>query len=162
MTKVLIAEDHPIVREGLKQVIAKDVDMTIAGEALNRQELLDKVYAAGYMTKESAPKELVQAIRKLYAGGKYVSPALAEKLALDPATASGRKPHETLSDREYQVLIMIASGKNMEEVAGELSVSVKTARTYRDRILVKMQLKNVVELTHYALQNGLIGNRDTG
>ncbi len=214
MIKVLIADDHPIVREGLKQVIMKDAGMTIAGEALNGQELLDRVYAggvdvvvmdfampgksaldvlkelkreqprlpvlilsmypenelaprvlkagaAGYMTKESAPKDLVQAIRKLHGGGKYLSAALAEKLAVDYATESGRKPHEDLSDREYEVLVMVASGKSMQEIAAALSISVKTARTYRDRILAKMQIKNVVELTHYALLNKLIESRNS-
>jgi two-component system, NarL family, invasion response regulator UvrY len=215
MIRVLVADDHPIVREGLKQVIAKDVDMTVVGEALNGQELLDKVYAdpvdvvvmdfampgrsgidvlkelkrerpklpvlilsmypenelaprvlkagaSGYMTKESAPKELVQAIRKLHLGGKYVSAALADKLVMDFATNAHRLPHEALSDREYQVLVMIASSKSMQEVADELSLSIKTVRTYRDRILEKMQVKNVVGLTHYALQHGLISGRDAG
>jgi len=215
MIQVLIADDHPIEREGLKQVIARDIDMTVVGEAINGQEVLDKVYAqsvdvvvmdfampgrscldvlkelkrdrpklpvlilsmypenelaprvlkagaAGYMTKESAPKELVQAIRKIHRGGKYVSAALADKLVSNFATNANRMPHEELSDREYQVLIMIASGKSMQDIAKELVLSVKTVRTYRDRILEKMQVANVVELTHYALQHELIGARDGG
>jgi DNA-binding NarL/FixJ family response regulator len=209
MIKVLIADDHPIVREGLKQVIAKASDMTVAGEALNGQEVLEKVYggewdvlildfsmpgksgldvikelhrerpklpilvlsmyaegelaprllkagAAGYLNKESAPRELVNAIHKVHAGGRYVSPALAEKLAMNLALPVDKKPHEFLSDREYQVLLRIAAGKTVQEIAREFSLSVKTVRTYRERIMEKLSVKNDVELTHYALEQALI------
>jgi two-component system invasion response regulator UvrY len=209
MIKVLIADDHPIVREGLKQVIQKDADMKVGGEALNGQEVLDRVYgedwdvvildfsmpgksgldvikelrrerpklpilvlsmhpegdlaprllkagAAGYLNKESAPRELVHAIRKVHAGGKYVSATLAEKLAIGLSTPADKKTHELLSDREYQVLLRIASGKTVREIADENSLSVKTVRTYRERILDKLNLKNDVELTHYALEHHII------
>jgi two-component system invasion response regulator UvrY len=208
MIKILIADDHPIVREGLRQVIEKAADMKVAGEALNGQEVLDKAYAeewdvllldfsmpgkggldvikelhrerpklpililsmhpegelaprllkagaAGYLAKESATKELVNAIRKVHAGGRYVSPALAEKLVMDLSTPSDKKPHELLSDREYQVLLLIAAGRSPNEIAVEFSISVKTVRTYRDRIMEKMSFKNDVELTRYALDHGL-------
>jgi two-component system, NarL family, invasion response regulator UvrY len=209
MIKVLIADDHPIVREGLKQVIEKGADMEVAGEALNGQEVLDKVYAekwdvvildfsmpgktgldvikelrrerpklpilvlsmypegelaprllkagaAGYLNKESAPRELVHAIRKVYAGGKYVSPALAEKLATDLTVPADKKPHDILSDREYQVFLRLAAGRSVQEIADENSLSVKTVRTYRERILEKLKLKNDVEIAHFAIEHRLM------
>jgi DNA-binding NarL/FixJ family response regulator len=209
MIKILIADDHPIVRAGLKQVIEKSPDMRVAGEALNGQEVLDRVSreewdilildfsmpgksgldvikelrrqrpglpvlilsmhpeaelaprllkagVSGYLMKESATTELVNAIRKIHAGGRYVSPALAEKLAGDLALESGRQPHELLSDREYQVLACIAAGKTAQEIALELSLSVKTIRTYRDRVMEKLSLKNDVELSHYALEHRIL------
>jgi two-component system invasion response regulator UvrY len=112
--------------------------------------------ASGYMTKESAPDELVNAIRKIIAGRKYISPFLAEKLASQFDNDSGKSPHEILSDREYEVFIMIASGKKITEIAEQLILSVPTVNTYRARILDKMKIKSNVELTHYALSNKLI------
>ncbi|MEJ2682896.1 MAG: response regulator transcription factor [Candidatus Sulfobium sp.] len=113
--------------------------------------------AAGYMTKESAPDELIQALRKVSQGRKYISPTLAEKLALNLEGGDEQKPpHENLSDREYQVLCMIASGKMIKEIADELALSVKTVSTYRSRILDKMGLKSNAALTHYAIQNKLV------
>jgi DNA-binding NarL/FixJ family response regulator len=106
--------------------------------------------------KESATKELVNAIRKIHAGGRYVSPALGEKLAGDLAGERGRRGHELLSDREYQVLICIAAGKTAQEIALELSLSVKTVRTYRDRVTEKLSLKNDVELSRYAHEHRLV------
>jgi DNA-binding NarL/FixJ family response regulator len=209
MIKILIADDHPIVRAGLKQVIEKSPDMKVAGEALNGQEVLDRVSreewdivildfsmpgksgldvireirrerpslpvlvlsmhpeaelaprllkagVSGYLMKESATTELVNAIRKIHAGGRYVSPALAEKLAGDLAFESGRQGHELLSDREYQVLLCIAAGKTAREIALELSLSVKTVRTYRDRVMEKLSFKNDVELSRYALEHRLV------
>lgn len=209
MIKILIADDHPIVRAGLKQVIEKSPDMKVAGEALNGREVLDKVSGeewdilildfsmpgrsgldvirdvrtlrpslpvlvlsmhpeaelaprllkagvSGYLMKESATAELVNAIRKINAGGRYVSPALAEKLAGDLAFESGKLRHELLSDREYQVLLCIAAGKTAQEIALDLSLSVKTVRTYRDRVMEKLSLKNDVELSRYALEHRLI------
>jgi two-component system invasion response regulator UvrY len=208
MIKILIADDHPIVRAGLKQVIEKSPDMKVAGEALDGQEVLDRIAAetwdilildfsmpgksgidvikevrrlqpalpvlvlsmhpedelaprllkagvSGYLMKESATTELVNAIRKIHGGGRYVSPALAEKLAGDLAFKSDRPRHELLSDREYQVLLCIASGKTAQEIALELSLSVKTVRTYRDRVMEKLSLKNDVELSHYAAEHNL-------
>ena len=209
MIRILIADDHTIVREGLKQILAETHDMLVAAEAENGQELLDKVFknnydvvlldismpgrsgldilkqlkseqpylsvlilsmyseeqyamrairagASGYMTKESAPEELIKAIRKVSQGRKYISPSLAEKLAFSFESGNERPPHEILSDREYQVMCMIASGKSVKEIAEGLSLSVKTISTYRSRILEKMNLKNNSALTHYAIQNRLV------
>jgi len=115
-----------------------------------------KAGVSGYLMKESATKELVNAIRKIHAGGRYVSPALGEKLAGDLAGERGRRGHELLSDREYQVLICIAAGKTAQEIALELSLSVKTVRTYRDRVTEKLSLKNDVELSRYAHEHRLV------
>jgi two-component system invasion response regulator UvrY len=209
MIKILIADDHPIVRRGLKQILAEEPDLAVAGEAQSSQEVLDlvrkrdwnvvvlditmpgrggleilreikkerpklpvlilsmhpedqygvralKAGAAGYMTKESAPEKLVQAIRKIMKGGKYVSPTLAEKLVLDLEKDTPEAPHETLSDREHQVMCMIASGKTVSEIAKDLFLSVKTISTYRSRILKKMKMKNNAELTHYAMKHRLV------
>jgi len=112
--------------------------------------------AAGYLTKESAPAKLVQAIRKVVRGGKYVSPTLAEKLVYDLNADTSRAPHEVLSDREYQVLCMIASGKTVTMIAAELLLSVKTVSTYRVRLLEKLNMKNNAELTRYAIKEGLV------
>ncbi len=112
--------------------------------------------ASGYMTKDSAPEELVTAIRTVAAGRKYISSDLAERLAFNLDSDMRKEPHEILSDREYQVLCTIASGKTISEIADQLSLSVKTISTYRSRILEKMQLKNNAELTHYAIRNHLI------
>jgi two-component system, NarL family, invasion response regulator UvrY len=115
-----------------------------------------KAGASGFLNKESAPRELVQALRKIIGGGKYVSEALAEKLALGLDANLKAAQHEELSDREFQVLKMIASGKDVGEIAEELFISVKTVRTYRDRIMEKMNLKNDVELARYAIRNNLV------
>ena len=112
--------------------------------------------AAGYMTKESAPAELVGAIKKVLAGGSYVSSALAEKLATYLASDTQKPVQELLSDREFQVLRLIASGKIVSDIARELSLSVKTISTYRSRILEKMGMKNNAELMHYAIQHQLV------
>ena len=209
MIKILIADDHTIVREGLKQILMETSDMVVAAEAANGQEVLDKIgnddfdvvvldiampgrsgldilkelrsnklklpilvlsmypedqYALrvlragadGYLTKESAPNDLITAIRKVYAGKKYISPVLAEKLAFGLDADAAKPPHELLSDREYQVMCRIASGKTVKEIADELFLSVKTISTYRARILEKMGMKNNAELTHYAIQNRLV------
>jgi len=195
MLKILIADDHAIVRQGLKQIVAETRDMVVAGEASNGQELFNKLKeddydvivlditmpgrsgmdvlrqlrserprlpvlilsvhseeqyalralragASGYLTKESAPDELVVAIRKVSLGGKYISSSLAEKLAFELEVGREQAPHETLSDREYQVMCMIASGKTVTEIAQELYLSEKTISTYRTRILEKMNMKN--------------------
>jgi DNA-binding NarL/FixJ family response regulator len=115
-----------------------------------------KAGAGGYMTKESAPEELVKAVRKILAGGRYVSPTLAEKLALTVGKDSTRTPHETLSDREYEVMCRIASGKTVKEIADELSLSAKTISTYRARILEKLAVKNSAEIMQYAIRNSLV------
>jgi two-component system invasion response regulator UvrY len=209
MIRILIADDHTIVRKGLKQIISETQDMVVADEAGDGQEVLNKVRkngfdmvlldismpgrtgldilrelkaekpklpilvlsmypeeqyavrvlragASGYLTKESAPDELIAAIRKVSLGKKYVTPSLAERLALDLDMDSDKPLHETLSDREYQVLCLIASGKTVGEIAEKLSLSAKTISTYRARILEKMNMKNNAELTHYALQHKLV------
>jgi two-component system invasion response regulator UvrY len=209
MIKILIADDHPIVRQGFKQVLSETADLVVADEAGNGQEvlafvakrdydviLLDismpgknglevlkelkvanpkipvlilsiypeeqyairalKAGASGYLTKASVPEELISAIRKVSRGGKYISSSLAEKIAYELDSDSGKAPHETLSDREYQILLMIASGKTVSDIAGEMCLSVKTVSTYRSRILDKMKLKNNAELTTYAIRNKLV------
>ena len=209
MIRVLIADDHAVVRQGLKQILADMHEMVVTDEATNGQEVLDKVRAetwdvvvldismpdrsgldvlkelraerpalavlvlsmysedqyamrvltagaSGYLTKDSAPDELVKAIRKVVSGGRYVSPFLAEKLAFEIGDDSSKLPHETLSDREFQVLRLLAAGKSVKEIAAELSLSVKTVSTYRARMLEKMKLGTNAELIHYAIQERLI------
>lgn len=209
MIRILIADDHPIVRAGLKQILSDAADMTVAAEAGDGHELLKlirkggcdvvlldlampglagldalkqvkaekpdlpilvlsmhpedqygirvlKSGAAGYLMKSAAPDQLVGAIRKVYRGGRYVSPALAEKMAFELQAGAGGLPHETLSDREYQVLCLIASGKTVKAIGEELSLSEKTISTYRARILEKMDMKTNSELTHYAIKLGLV------
>lgn len=207
--KVLIVDDHPVVRMGIKQMLADEPDVAATVEAKSVSEMMEyvrkedwsvivlditlpdrsglealkdvktirpdlpvlilsihpedqyavrvlKAGASGYVTKESAPDELVKAVRKVVSGGRYISPTLAEKLAMAVGTDYQKPPHETLSDREYQVLCMIASGKKLSEIADELSLSVKTVSTYRARILEKMGMTTNAELTYYAVKNGLI------
>jgi two-component system, NarL family, invasion response regulator UvrY len=209
MINVLIADDHALIREGLKKTLSGEPDMTLIGEATNVAELLTqlerltvsiillditmpgesgldalkelrqkyphipvlilsfhpenrfavralKAGAAGYMTKQSATEELVQAIRKIVGGGKYVSAALAEELATELDLASGKLPHELLSDREFQVMRLIAAGKKSSEIAEELAVTISTVNTYRMRILEKMKMQSNVELARYALEQRLI------
>lgn len=209
MIKILIADDHAIVREGLKQIVAETSDMAVADEASTGHEVLDRVRdndydvvvldismpggdglnilkqikrerpklsvlilsmhpekqyavrvlkagAAGYLTKESAPDELITAIKRVATGRKYVSSSLAEKLAFDLEHDTMQPLHEILSDREYQVMCMIAGGKRAKEIAEELCLSIKTISTYRSRILEKMDMKNNAELTHYAIKEGLV------
>jgi len=207
--RVFIADDHAIVREGLKQILADSRDIVVGGEAENGLDairlfpksrcqviLLDismpdkngievlkqikkeypdtqvlmlsmhredqyairslKAGAAGYLTKQAAPKELVVAIRQVASGQKYVSAALAQALASQVGDDHATPVHDTLSDREYQTLTLIASGKTVSDIAVELSLSVKTVSEYRARLLVKMKLKNSAELTHYAIRNNLV------
>ena len=207
--RVLIADDHAIVREGLKQILADTGDIVVAGDAGSGLEaiklaragefdvlLLDismpdrsgievlkqvrqefpklavlmlsmhredqyairslKAGAAGYLNKQSAPDELVTAIRQVALGRKYISPALAQQLADQIGDDRAVAPHETLSDREYQTLTMIASGKTVSEIATELVLSVKTISMYRSRLLQKMKLRHNAELTHYAIKNNLV------
>jgi DNA-binding NarL/FixJ family response regulator len=209
MLRVLIADDHPVVRRGLEQIIAGTSDMVVAGEAADGWEalrkatagdydvvLLDismpfknglevlsqikaakpalpvlmlsmhpeeqyavralKTGASGYLTKESAPEEMLTAIRKVSGGGKYVSASLAEDLASMLQEDADRLPHQALSNREFQVLRLIASGKTVSEIAQELSLSVKTISTYRARVLQKLRLKNTAELVRYATDNELV------
>jgi two-component system invasion response regulator UvrY len=208
MIKVLIVDDHPVVRRGLKQIIEDEPDMQVAGEATTAGEcfslvrrmecslvLLDitlpdrngfdvlkqlkhelprlpvlilsvhsedqyavrfiKAGASGYLMKEGAPEELVKAIRKVNAGGKYVSASLAEKL-VSRLGAFDKPPHENLSDREFQILCLVAGGKSLKDIAGELCISEKTVSTYRSRILEKMKMSTNSDLTRYASEHHLI------
>jgi DNA-binding NarL/FixJ family response regulator len=209
MIRVLIADDHAIVRQGLKQIVSETSDIEVCGEASNGAEAFEEALArkydvvlldvsmpvrdgldvlrqlrrerprlpvlmlsmhpeeqyavralrdgaSGYLPKESAPDELVTAIRKVASGGKYVTPSLAERLASFMNKDFEGPAHETLSDREFQVMILIAQGKTQSEIAEALSLSVKTISTYRGRILEKLGLSNNAEIMSYALNNGLV------
>ncbi|MFN3751729.1 MAG: response regulator [Thiobacillus sp.] len=207
--RILIVDDHAIVREGLKQILAEVGDIEVAGEAdcasaalrtarqaaydmvlmdismpdrsgLETLELLKKEHpdlpvlmlsmhretqyavralktgAAGYLNKQSAPAQLIDAIRMVAAGKKYISAEVAQELASQVSGERDRLPHEGLSNREYQTLCLIASGLPVSAIAEKLSLSVKTISMYRARLLKKMQLKNNAELTHYAIKQGLV------
>ena len=209
MIKILIADDHAVVRKGLKQILAETPDMSVTEEAKNGNDVIAKVNqkeydvivldismpgksglevlkelksikpklpilvlsmhpeeqyairvlkagAAGYITKESAPDELVAAIRKVSSGGRYITSSLAEKLAFDLVSDSSTSPHKKLSNREYTVMCMIATGKTVNEIAKELYLSVKTISTYRSRILDKMRMKTTAQLIRYAIKNKLV------
>jgi len=207
--RVLIADDHAILRRGLKEILLREFEDAACGEAGEAAQVLYQVRsqpwdlvildvsmpgrsgldvltdlkqlrpelpvlmlsmhsedqyakrvlkagAVGYMNKETAPEELVKAIRRVLAGGRYVSTAFAEKLASDLRGDPGRPIHESLSNREFEVLRMIASGKTNSQMAEELHLSLTTVSTYRARILEKMGMANNAELMRYALQNRLI------
>jgi two-component system invasion response regulator UvrY len=209
MIRVLIADDHTVVRHGLKQILSGDAQLQVVGEAVDGDEVLRLVDAlridalvlditmpgkngldvlkelrrkhpqlpvlvlsmhpedqfairmlragaSGYVTKESAPEELIGALRKVCKGAKYVSPQLAEKLAVFVEDDKRGPLHEQLSDREYQVMSMLALGKTVSEIADELLLSVKTVSTYRTRVLEKMKMTTNAELVRYALQNQLV------
>jgi two-component system invasion response regulator UvrY len=144
----------------LKQVKSEKPELAVLMLSMHREDQYAiralKAGAAGYLTKQSAPRELVSAIRQVAAGQRYVSPALAQALAAQIGDDHDAPPHEALSDREYQTLTLIASGKTVSEIARELSLSAKTVSEYRARLLAKMKLKTSAELTHYAIRNGLI------
>jgi DNA-binding NarL/FixJ family response regulator/HPt (histidine-containing phosphotransfer) domain-containing protein len=207
--RVLIVDDHAIVRRGLRVLLAEEFRGAAFGEAANAQQAVEELRqhtwdvvllditlpgksgldllkelktewprlpvlvlsghkedqfavrvlragAGGYMTKEGAPEELATAIRKVLTGGRYVSPALAEKLALGVNKDVTRTPHDALSDREYDVMARIGSGKTVTEIAKDLSLSAKTISTYRTRVLEKLGVKNSAEIVQYALRNGLV------
>ena len=209
MIRVLLADDHAIVRAGLKEILADTGDIMVAGEATNGHEVMAQVRAgdydvavldlsmpgrsgielirqvkgekpklrvlvlsmhseeqyavralkagaSGYLTKESAPDELVAAIRRIAAGGAFVSPETAERLALGFDRAPDAPPHTLLSDREFQVFQLIVSGSSVSEIARELSLSIKTVSTHKARILEKMGLSNQAELIRYALEHKLL------
>lgn len=209
MIRILVADDHAVVRRGVKQILADVKDMDVVDEAESGAETLAKVLqndydvilldismpgrsgleilediksrrpgaavlilsmhpeeqyavralrtgAAGYLTKSSAPHELIGAIRKAASGGKYVTASLAERLAEELEADTKRLPHERLSNREHQVMLMLAEGQSVSDIAGELCLSVKTISTYRTRIMAKMGMKKNAELTLYAVQNQLI------
>ncbi len=209
MIKVLIADDHPVVRHGLKRILAETPDLVMTGEAVNGLQVLESVRskqwdvvvldislpdrsgleilkdlkrirpklpvlvlsihsedqyalrclkagASGYMTKETAPDELVKAVRQVSMGGKYVSSYLAEQLAFDVVRGFERPLYRSLSNREYEVMCQIATGRTKTEISKELLLSAKTISTYRERILKKMKLRTNAELTYYAVKHGLL------
>jgi two-component system, NarL family, invasion response regulator UvrY len=209
MTKVLIADDHAILRGGLKELLVRHLEDVECGEAATAQQVLAQVQAQpwdvlilditmpgrsgydilsdvklaqpklpvlilsmhpedqyakralkagarGYLKKESAPEELIQAVRKLLAGSRYVSPALAEQFARDLHESADRPAHETLSAREFEILVMIGSGKTVSQIAEELHLSATTVSTYRARILEKMKMETTAELMRYAFRNRLV------
>lgn len=146
--------------EVLKQIKKELPKVAVIMLSMHREELYAmrslKAGASGYLNKQSAPAELVNAIRQVAAGKKYISPALAQELASHVTEEKQGLPHEALSDREYQTLTMIASGKTVSDIAGELALSVKTISMYRSRLLLKMKLRHNAELTHYAIKNELV------
>ena len=209
MIRVLIADDHAILREGLKTIISETEDISVYAEAVNGKEVLEKANpslcdvivldismpggnginalktlrkegivipvlilsmheedqyalriikagADGYLNKQSAPEKLIEAIRIVANGRKYISEALAEKMALALDENIEKLPHERLAKRELEVMLMISRGKKTNEIAQKLSLSPKTVSTYKRRILEKMQMHNAIELTRYALENNLI------
>jgi DNA-binding NarL/FixJ family response regulator len=209
MIRVLIVDDHAIVRRGLRELLSDEFQGAAFGEAPDARQALEqlrkkdwdialldialpgksgldllkelkaewpklpvlvlsahpedqfavralKAGAGGYMTKECAPEELAKAVRKILAGGRYVSPTLAEALAMGVTKDLTRTPHETLSDREYEVMSRIASGKTVTEIGEELSLSPKTISTYRSRVLLKLSVKNSAAIVQYAIRNGLV------
>ncbi len=209
MVRLLFADDHPLLRNGLKQALSQEPDLQSAGEAEDSKQVLAqlaegvwdmvilditmpgrggleilrdirrlrpevpvlvlsmpteeqfavraiKAGASGYVCKSSAARDVVQAIRKILTGKKYVSANLAEMLANALDSDSDRPPHEALSDREFQVMCRIASGKTVSQIAAETTLSVKTVSTYRARVLEKMNMHNNAELTRYAIQNNLV------
>jgi DNA-binding NarL/FixJ family response regulator len=212
MIRVLIADDHDIVREGVKQIVSETRDIAVGGEARSGADVLAeaarakwdviildlnlpdrtglevlsqlrsiapqtpvlilsmhqqpsyatralKAGAAGYVSKDSAREHLVNAIRKVAAGERFLTPAFAESLAFGLVDDAGDNRHERLSDREFQVLCLIAAGKPPRDIAAELSVSVKTVATHRARLLAKMALKNNAEVVQYALEHDLLPKR---
>ena len=213
MPKILLADDHAVVRKGLARILAESFSDVVIGEAQDAQEALAlcereswdlvvldvsmpgrnglellkqlhngykppvlvlsmhpesfyavralKSGASGYLNKMSAPEDLVRAVRKVLSGGKFVTPAVAEQLASNLDGDAAKPPHEILSDREYEVLCLLASGKTLTEVACQLSLSPKTVSTYRTRILEKMKLRTNAELTWYAMQHGLVSRMET-
>lgn len=208
MLRILVVDDHALIRRGLRQVIGEGWKDAVVGEARNASEALEQIYtkdwdvvvaditmpgrsgldllreikaanpklpviilsvhaeeelgvraiktgAAGYVSKECAPDQLVEAIRKVLSGGRYIGPKLAEKIAQYIGSDTEKPLHEMLSDREYEVLSMIGAGKTPTEIAKALSLSVKTVSTYRSRIMAKMKLNTTPELIRYAIQQGI-------
>ncbi len=215
MIRILIVDDHTIVRQGLKRILDEARGIEVGAEAANGVEALKKLRtgkfdvvlldlsmpekngfdtlkqivdgksevkililsmypedqyavrlmkagASGYMTKDTAPDQLVEAIRTVVAGKKHISPSLAELLLHECGVDSSKPPHELLSDREYQVMRLLGAGKKASDIAATLSLSVKTVSTYRAHILEKMKMKNNAELISYVVENGLRDNLSVG
>ena len=206
MTRILLADDHAILRSGLKEILERELRDVTIGEAGTAAQVLSQLEtrewdlvilditmpgrtgldvlkslkdlhpalpvlvlsmhpedqygkrvlragASGYMNKESAPEELIKAVRKVLTGGRYVGPALAEKLAADLSTVNDKSPHELLSDREFEVLRRIGGGQSVGQIAEEMNLSVTTVSTYRGRLLSKLGLKTTAELVRYVIEN---------
>jgi DNA-binding NarL/FixJ family response regulator len=213
MIRIVIADDHAIVREGLKRIVSEIEDMQVVGEAADGTQVMQRVReldfdilvqdlsmpgrsgmeliklvraekpklrilvlsmhqelqyavraiksgASGYLTKESAPAQLEQAIRKIAGGGAYVTPEVAEQLALGAMPGSTAHPHESLSDREFEVFRMLAAGASVTDIATRLKLSVKTVSTHKANLMHKMGLQNASELVRYAMKHGLADNLD--
>jgi two-component system invasion response regulator UvrY len=209
MIRLLIADDHPIVRAGLRRIAEEDRSISVTAEASSGDEALaalgktavDVVLldvsmpgapftetlarmredhptvrvlvlsahpedqwairalrggASGYLTKDHSPEQLVEAVRRVHRGGRYVSAALAERLAVNLGSHSRGVPHELLSDREFEVLRRLGTGRSVKEVGAELRLSPKTVSTYRTRLLEKMQLASTADLVRYVAQHGLM------
>lgn len=208
MIRILIADDHAIVRQGVRQVLAFAPDLEVVAEARDGWEVVEhlrrggidllitdmsmpgphgvdlvkrvkdehprlpvmvltmhgeaqitarvlKAGAAGYLTKDSEPEVLIAAARKVAAGGRHIDPALAEKLVFETSLAGEQRPHELLSNREYEVLVRIARGESLNDIAESLHISAKTISTHKARLMQKLNLHSTAELVRYALQNGL-------
>lgn len=209
MKRILLVDDHAMVRKGLKETLEEELGTVTFGEADNGQKVIEQIHrtdwdlaildinmdgrsgldllgeiqkarpklpvlilsmypvaefavralkqgASGYLNKQSAPEELVNAVQTILAGRRYISTELADRLAEDLMRDSARPPHDELSAREYQVMLMIASGKIQKEIAAELSLSAKTVSTYHTRVLQKLGLKNDIEISRYAMQHKLV------
>lgn len=209
MIRILIADDHAVVRQGLRQVLALAADFQVAGEARDGWEVVDKLRAggfdllltdmsmpgpngvdlikrvrdehprlpvlvlsmhgesqiaaralksgaSGYLTKDSEPALLLAAVRKVAAGGRYIDPTLAEKMVFESGLAGEAPPHEQLSDREFQIFLLIAQGRGLNDIAGELHLSPKTVSTHKMRLMQKLDIHSTSELVRYALTHGLV------
>jgi DNA-binding NarL/FixJ family response regulator len=209
MIKILIADDHPVVREGLRRILSENRDFSLVAEAKNGTEAIDQVSktepdvvlldltmpgpgflevlerlkaaraaskvlvisahaedqyalrvlkagAAGYLSKDHSPQELVSAVRQVVKSGRYVSPKLAEQFAAEMTGERSGSNHSKLSNREYQILCLIGAGKSVKEIAGQTSLSPKTVSTYRTRLMEKLKLRTTADVIRYAVENGLV------
>src|SRR5579863_597885 len=166
--RILIADDHAIVRRGLSEILLEALQQirqynpqapVLILSIFPEEQYATRVFkagASGYINKDAAPTELVKAIQRIMQGRKYITPAVAEKLASDLSVDKERPPHELLSDREFHVMKLLAEGKSISEIATQLSLSPTTISTYRSRIMEKMKMKANAEMARYALENGLI------
>ncbi len=209
MIKIFIADDHPLIRKGIKEIFEEEIDIKVIGDAAYPHEVLEglkklepdvlitdlsmpgrsgldlisdikqlfpklpvlvltmhpedrfavralKAGAFGYLTKDAKPEEIIKAVRQVVTGRKYITPSLAEMLATEIDRDITKMPHELLSDREFQIMQLVASGKKVSEIAEKLSISIRTVNTYRARVMNKMNMKTNADLTLYAVENNLI------